>query len=265
MSDWEVGKHDRTSIITGYSESDNIYVSDIWLTRSVMHSLYIKCNKNVVGTEKIDPKIKLYLPKYFNRVINHFCYLDEIVVDREYISNMHHYEVPDNVVIKTLTINKNVGPINHKALNLVVDRDLEAPCKNENPDILSNIGEDLEVEALSTQYGKFININAVLSHFKKIGRLSLHEEDIRDLDIEEFIKIEVNCINIMRLDCPKIVLDPILRNPHITKLTISTHVPVNCIINLSNTTSLREIQLRENVKLNGSSTVPERFTPTNRQ
>jgi len=245
MRDWAIVKHNG-DIVKGYSKSNTISIHDIWLNQSGARILQVDSNKTVVGDETIDPGILLYTNWYHNKVIEHFGYLNKIVVANAKTSDLLSYRVPGNVVINTLIVDDKTEPIYYKFL------DMEYFTYY---DVSANLGKNLEAKLLRSQVTTFANVNGIIACFKKIESLTLDADDVDKLDPEEFAKVEIDNLYI-KVHGANLILDPVLKNPYITTLTISGHRLSDCTANLDNIIAIRDLQLLNGAKLNGTQTIP---------
>jgi len=251
MEDWTVTFHNGSQI-SGSHPNECIDVNEIWgcinESSSGVKRFEIYSDKHVVGTKQVDPDIVLHIPRYFEKVTDHFRYLDSIIVAEESEFALHHSENLDNITIEKLTLYQNARPLRCKFRNIY--------CSHIYKPI--DIGENLKAGIVCTNFITLETTQSFLNHFSEIDHLVLHGYKLASLVEPEFTKIRVNTLEIISTSY-SIVIDAALKNPHITTLILNNAIihtgKCNFIADTSNIISIRTIVFR-NVTLNSNQDLP---------
>lgn len=203
----------------------------------------INSDKKIIGTGKIYPDIVLHMKHYFEQVVDHFRYLDSIVVGDESESNLRRFSIPENVTIRTLSIAGSSLPLYYKVQNIYCSYIDKVP----------NIGNNIKVGVVNTDFMMPEVTQRFLNQFSEIGRLLIHSGKIPFLEETQFARIRIHTLDIVA--SRSVAIDVVLKNPHIITLVLTSADGQNFTADTSNIISIREIIFRR-AALNSSCDVP---------
>lgn len=195
---------------------------------------------------EIDQKIKIKIKYYSEKIISHFWYVDDIIVEEKYTEfYLRRYNIPDNVTIKNLCLSNYASTSiwSYKVRNVSILHLQKILAINKN----------LIVKRLNTDFMFPEGIQEFLDQFTKIQILIMNSAKISFLDQEAFSKIEIQEVVIELIR--DINIDVILANQHIKKIVLSGEYNVTC--NSDNILSVEDIIFRY-ATLNSSQDLPEK-------
>lgn len=185
--------------------------------------------KKIICSGKIDPAIVLVIPRCSKEYLEHFAYLDSIIIGYEDEVSMRYLNKPNNVTVGVLDIISHSEPWNYKVEKLTCGF-VSSPLK---------LGENLEIKQFDTKFIVGEYIQESLNNFSYIGTIEICANMIGHLVEEDFSKIVIDCVKIETTNV-SFNIDVILSNPHVTKIIVSGAGRVICT---TRNTTLREIIL----------------------